>query len=218
MVKERARLYLITPPQITLPTFVMQCKSAFDGGDVACLQIRLKDENYQSLHDDDFKRATAVLLPLCREYGVELLLNDKVHLVKKLGADGVHLGEDDLPVGLAREQLGDGYTIGASCYASRHRAMETGEQGADYVAFGQFHPTATKPPRGVPDIEILSWWRQFTVLPSVAIGGMTPTNSAPMVRAGADFIAVVSAVWNHPQGPAQAVKAFNDLFDSIVKE
>lgn len=217
MTDERTRLYLITPPQLEPVKFSEQLKSALGGGDVACLQLRLKDEQYVSLPDDHFRRAMEVIQPICTAHDVQILLNDKVHLVTELGADGVHLGEDDMPITEARSLLGPDYVIGASCYASQHRAMEAGEQGADYVAFGQFYPTATKPPRGIATPDLLSWWREMTVLPSVAIGGITASNAAPLVHAGADFIAVVSAVWNHPAGPSTAVQEFNAVFKELYE-
>jgi thiamine-phosphate pyrophosphorylase len=139
---------------------------------------------------------------------VAVILNDRPELAVELGCDGAHVGQEDTPALIARKVLG-GLTLGVTCHDSRHLAMEAGEAGADYVAFGAFFPTATKetPTDATPDI--LRWWSELMVLPCVAIGGITPANCAPLVQAGADFLAVVGAVWNHPDGPAAGVRAMN---------
>ena len=132
-------------------------------------------------------------------------------LAKRLKADGVHLGQGDGDVREARELLGRDAQIGVTCHNSRHLAMEAAEAGADYVAFGAFYPTATKTGEHVAELDTLQKWSFLTEVPCVAIGGITPVNAKPLIDAGADFIAVSGAVWNHPQGPAEAVKAFNAL-------
>lgn len=212
VVAENCRLYLISPPVIELDRFAVQLEAAFSGGDVASFQLRLKDAG-----DDQIIAAAKKLLPLCHKREVAFILNDRPDLVARLGADGVHLGQEDLeimPIEKARQIVGEQAVIGVSAHASRHLAMEAGEQGADYVAFGAFFPTQSKPAEkiekwGVPDLELVEWWSTYTVLPCVAIGGMTPANCAPLVASGADFIAAITAVWNHPKGPAEAVAEFN---------
>jgi thiamine-phosphate pyrophosphorylase len=199
---ERCRLYLVTPPAIT-PAFADALAVALDAGDVAALQIRLKP-----LPDDDLKRAVAALSPLAHARGVSVILNDRPDLAVELGCDGAHVGQEDTPALIARKVLG-GLTLGVTCHDSRHLAMEAGEAGADYVAFGAFFPTATKETPTDADPGILQWWSETMVLPCVAIGGITAANCAPLVRAGADFLAVVSAVWDHPDGPAAGVQAMN---------
>ena len=206
----RCRLYLITPPQIELPKFCDQLKAAFSGGDVASVQLRLK-----SVSDDDILRAAEALMPICHAQDVPLIINDSVTLAARSGADGVHLGQDDGSASDARKILGPDSVIGVSCHDSRHLAMEAGEDGADYVAFGAFYPTTSKSAEalaryGTPTTDILTWWQEYMVLPCVAIGGMNPSNCGVIARAGADFIAVITAVWNHPEGPAKAVAKFND--------
>lgn len=209
------RLYLITPPRFALNTLVEEFKKARDGGDIACLQVRLKeDDNDTPANDSAISRTAEALLPLCREQGIALIINDRPNLVKKLGADGVHVGlsEESLrdhAVSKIRKDLGKDYVIGTSCYASRDFAMASGEQDADYVSFGAFYPTKTKTPKGRPDPSILSWWTTHTELPACAIGGITPENCAPLVNAGADFLAVVTGVWEHKDGPKAAVAAYN---------
>ncbi|MCE2926051.1 MAG: thiamine phosphate synthase [Rickettsiales bacterium] len=210
------RLYLISPPAIDLTKFSESLKAAFEGGDIGCFQLRLKNAS-----DDQILKAAEKLLPICRAHEAAFIMNDRPDLAVKCGADGVHLGQEDLetmPVPKAREIVGEQSIIGVSCHDSRHLAMEAGEAGADYVAFGAFYPTKSKDAAklakyGVPTAEILSWWAENTVLPCVAIGGMTPSNSVPLVRAGADFIAVITAVWEHPDGPKQAVVEFNQAME-----
>ena len=208
MNHERCRLYLITPSEFELTRFVTQLEQAFAGGDVAALQLRMKTAN-----DDAIIAATETLMPICHAHDAVFILNDRPDLATQLGVDGVHVGDEDMAVSEVRALVGEEMIIGASCYGSRDRAMQAGEQGADYVAFGQFYETKTKPPKGRPDPEILEWWSTTTQLPCVAIGGITPENCTPLVKAGADFLAVVTGVWEHPEGPDTAVKAYNAMID-----
>jgi len=198
------RLYLVTPPAFDPVRFRDALTQALDAGDVACLQLRLKD-----VGDDEIKRACEILLPVAQRHGVAFLLNDRPDLAAEAGCDGVHVGQQDAPYDEARRLLGADRIVGVTCHDSRHLAMEAAEAGADYVAFGAFYPTTTKPSHYRPDPELLTWWGEIMTVPSVAIGGITPENCAPLVAAGADFLAVVTAVWNHPDGPGAAVSAFN---------
>ena len=200
------QLYVISPAQIELPAFTDSLKAALDGGPVAAFQLRLKD-----VGDDEVLRACEALLPVCQAHDVAFILNDRADLAKRAGADGVHLGQGDGSIAEARTLLGAGAQIGRTCHDSRHLAMEAGEQGADYVAFGAFYDTTTKPSHYRPTPDILSWWITLSQLPCVAIGGIFPHNAAPLVEAGADFIAVVRAVWEHEGGPGAGVKAFGDV-------
>ena len=197
------QLYIVSPPAIVVPDFVEALKAALDGGSVAALQLRLKD-----VPDDAVLRACEALVPVCRAADVAFILNDRADLAKAAGADGVHLGQSDGSIAEARALLGRDAQIGRTCHDSRHLAMEAGEQGADYVAFGAFYETTTKPSHYRPAPEILTWWTVLSQLPCVAIGGIFPGNAAPLVEAGADFIAVVRAVWDHPDGPAAGVASF----------
>jgi thiamine-phosphate pyrophosphorylase len=191
------RLYLITPPALPdAARFAAEdLARALDAGDVAALQIRLKD-----IPDDEVLRAASAMLPVAQARGVAVLMNDRMDLAKRAGCDGVHLGQTDGDPVAARKLLGAEATIGVTCHASRHLAMEAGEAGADYVAFGAFFPTGTKEVQHQAEPELLEWWTEMFELPCVAIGGITAANCAPLVRAGADFLAVVGAVWNHPEG------------------
>ncbi|WP_338662074.1 thiamine phosphate synthase [Pararoseomonas sp. SCSIO 73927] len=197
------RLYLITPPRIDLATFPDSLARALDAGDVACLQLRLKEAP-----EDEVRRAIDALLPVAQSHDVAFLLNDNAELAARSGCDGAHLGQEDGDHERARRLLKDG-TLGITCHASRHLAMEAGELGADYVAFGAFFPTGTKEAKHKAEPEILEWWSNLFEIPCVAIGGITAENCAPLVRAGADFLAVVGAVWKHPEGPAAGVRAMN---------
>jgi thiamine-phosphate pyrophosphorylase len=198
-----ARLYLITPPQLVPAAFADALARALDAGDVACVQLRLKD-----VDDDAIRRAADALRPVTQERGVAFLMNDRPDLALATGCDGVHVGQQDASYAEARRLLGAERIVGVTCHESRHLAMEAAEAGADYVAFGAFFPSATKAAKHRADPEILRWWSELMTVPSVAIGGITPENCAPLVAAGADFLAVISAVWNHPDGPAAGVKAF----------
>lgn len=204
------RLYLISPPSITLATFENDLAAALGAGDIGAFQLRLKDVSHA-----DIVAAAKVLLPVCRAHNVAMIINDDVDAVLEVGADGVHLGQDDMPIKQARAMLGDDKVIGITCHDSSHMAMEAGDSGADYVAFGAFYPTTSKSAEklakyGAPTPDTLRWWSTYTVVPSVAIGGMTPQNCGVLVEAGADFIAVINAIWNAEGGPASAVRAFND--------
>ncbi|WP_419759767.1 thiamine phosphate synthase [Acidisoma sp.] len=199
------RLYLVTPPRLDPTVFRDQLAAALDAGDVGAVQLRLKDAD-----EDALRRAIEVLRPVAQSRDVAFLLNDRPDLARALGCDGAHVGQEDMPAREARRILGPDLTLGVSCHGSRELAMNAGEDGADYVAFGAFFPTGTKADAPVEaEPELLGWWSEIMELPAVAIGGITAMNCAPLVQAGADFLAVVSAVWNHPQGPAEGVRAMN---------
>ncbi|MFN0045387.1 MAG: thiamine phosphate synthase [Sphingorhabdus sp.] len=199
------QLYLISPLDVG-GAFPEKLEQALSAGPVAAFQFRVKGVDQ---HD-----AVALAEPLreiCARHDVAFIVNDSVSLAKRLHADGVHLGQGDGDVREARQQLGRDAQIGVTCHNSRHLAMEAAEAGADYVAFGAFFPTSTKEVEHIADLDTVQKWTLVTEIPCVAIGGITPDNATPLVEAGADFLAVSGAVWNHPQGPAEAVKAFNAL-------
>jgi thiamine-phosphate pyrophosphorylase len=196
------RLYLITPERLDPLVFRDDLAAALDAGDVACVQLRLKN-----LDDDALRRAADCLCPIAQSRDVAFIMNDRPDIAQSSGCDGVHIGQDDGSYKDARNIVGPNAIVGVTCHDSRHLAIEAAEQGADYVAFGAFYPTTTKDAKGHPEPEILTWWSEMTEVPCVAIGGITAANCAPLVAAGADFIAVMGAVWNHPDGPAAGVKA-----------
>jgi thiamine-phosphate pyrophosphorylase len=201
--KPPCQLYLVSPLDVG-GNYPDRLARALDAGPVAAFQFRVKDV--------DQHRAAALAEPLqrlCADRDVAFIVNDSIALAKRLGADGVHLGQDDGDPREARDQLGPTAQIGVTCHDSRHFAMEAGEAGADYVAFGSFFPTTTKEVSHHADPSILSWWSAVFELPCVAIGGITPANAAPLVAAGADFLAVSGAVWGGDE--AEAVRAFGEV-------
>ncbi|HEX4105290.1 MAG TPA: thiamine phosphate synthase [Rhizomicrobium sp.] len=201
------RLYLISPPKLSPSNFLTPLREALDGGDVSSFQLRLKQ-----VSDDEIRRACDVLRPIIQAHGTAFILNDRPDLAVELGCDGVHVGQEDATYAEARAAMGPSRIVGVTCHDSRHLAVEAAEAGADYVAFGAFFPTKTKEPKTQADIELLKWWSELMVVPAVAIGGITVANAPALIEAGADFLAVSAGVWEHPDGPEAAVKAFNSLF------
>src|SRR5271170_6281992 len=202
-----SRLYLITPPALDPDRFAKDLVEALAGGDVACLQLRLKE-----VDDAAIRRAARVLRPIAQERGVAFIMNDRPDLAAELDCDGVHVGEEDAPYDEARRLLGPDRIVGVTCGDSRHRAIAAAEAGADYVAFGAFFPSTTKAAKHRARPELVAEWSGTTVVPCVAIGGITQENCAPLVEAGADFLAVIGAIWSYPPGPRAAVAAFNEVF------
>jgi thiamine-phosphate pyrophosphorylase len=207
-VPTRCQIYLISPLD-TGGDFPDRLARALDAGPVAAFQFRVK-----GIDEHQAARLAEPLQRICGDREVAFIVNDSIPLARRLGADGVHLGQSDSTVAEARERLGKEAQIGVTCHASRHLAMEAGEAGADYVAFGAFFPTSTKAVEHHAEPEILTWWQSLFELPSVAIGGIAPANCGDLVRAGADFLAVSGAVWNPGSSAgagadeATAVKAF----------
>ena len=199
------RLYLITPPRLDdLAGFGRTLADALDAGDVAALQVRLKE-----VPDAMIAATVDVLMPIAQARGVALILNDRPDLASALGCDGVHIGQGDLPLAQARAMLGQDAMIGVTCHDSLHLAMEAAEGGADYVAFGAFYPTSTKDAPTCADADLLMGWQLDMVIPCVAIGGITVETAAGLATAGADFLAVSAGVWGYAKGPAAAIAAFN---------
>jgi len=207
--RPRTRLYLITPPAFEPAAFSRALGAALDAGDVACVQLRLKD-----CDDDTIRRTADMLRPLVQRREVAFIMNDRADLAKETGCDGVHVGQQDFPYAEARRLVGEKAIVGVTCHASRHLAMEAAEAGADYVAFGAFFQTGTKETKHRATPELLSWWDEIATVPSVAIGGITAANCGPLVQAGADFLAVIGAVWNDPDGPSAGVRRLNAAIDA----
>ena len=194
------QLYLISPLDVS-GAFPDRLARALDAAAVAAFQFRVKD-----IDEHEAARLAEPLHAICAAREVAFIVNDSISLAKRIGADGVHLGQGDGVVADARERLGREAQIGVTCHASRDLAMQAGEAGADYVAFGAFFPSTTKQTEHMADLETLRWWQHIMELPCVAIGGITPENCPPLVAAGADFIAVSHAVWGGDE--VAAVKAF----------
>jgi thiamine-phosphate pyrophosphorylase len=197
------QLYLVSPIEVG-GDFPDRLARALDAGPAAAFQFRVKD-----IDQHEAVRLAEPLQRLCADRDVAFIVNDSISLAKRLGADGVHLGQGDGDPREARTVLGPGAQVGVTCHDSRHLAMEAGEAGADYVAFGSFYPTTTKEVQHRPEPVILSWWSALFEMPSVAIGGITPDNAAPLVAAGADFLAVSGGVWNGDE--AAAMRRFADV-------
>jgi thiamine-phosphate pyrophosphorylase len=206
------RLYLVTPPALDMARFPDLLAAALDAGDVAAVQLRLKDTD-----DTALRRAIDALRPVAQSREVAFLVNDRPDLAVAHGCDGAHVGQTDTPAAVARKLLGT-LMLGVTCHDSRDLAMQAGDAGADYVAFGAFFPTTTKSAATQADPEILTWWSELMEPPCVAIGGITAANCAPLVQAGANFLAVVSTVWEHPDGPAAGVRAMNHAIAAAVAD
>lgn len=194
-------LYLISPQEVG-GAFPERLKAALEPGLVKAFQLRVKDVDEHQL-----ARLAEPLQRICEDAGVAFIVNDSMKLAKRIGADGVHLGQGDGNIREARALLGPSAQIGKTCHDSRHLAMDAGEAGADYVAFGAFYPTTTKPSEYRPDPSILTWWSTLFEIPCVAIGGITPGNAKQLVEAGADFLAVCQAVWGASDADS-AVRGF----------
>lgn len=190
-----AKIYLISPPAIDLKAFSVDLKTALKTNLVPAFQLRLK--NYP---DDQVKKIATEIKKICDDNGCLFLLNDYLNIALDIGASGVHLGAEDGSVAIARKKSPENFVIGASCYDSRHLAMEAAEQGADYISFGTFFLSKTKNSQGKPTPEILEWSDEMLNVPTVAIGGITDQNCAPLVKANVDFLAVISYVWNNALG------------------
>ena len=209
----RCRLYLITPPVIDdAKAFAALLEQALDAGDVAAIQVRLKDVSEAHLAE-----VTKAVLAVGQDYEVAVLLNDSPELAARFGCDGVHIGQSDGTLKEARKIMGPDAMIGVTCHDSRHLAMEASEGGADYVAFGAFFPTQTKDTDFQAELEDLTIWQESMMTPCIAIGGITVDNCDAVIEAGADFIAVCGGIWNHPEGPAAAVGAFNAKFKALKR-
>lgn len=205
------RLYLISPAEIDLDSFEIALQQALEGGDVACFQLRLKDRPR-----DEISAAAKRLMPIAQAANVAFLLNDDPQLAREIGADGVHIGQDDMPFKEARAVVGTDAIVGVTCKNSKHLAMLAAENGADYVAFGAFFPSTTKDETTRADIDILRWSSDLIETPCVAIGGITVENAPALVESGADFLSVSAGVWNYKAGPKQAVRDFNRMIDKVI--
>ena len=209
----RCRLYLITPSNIVgekLFPFADSMQMAIEAGDVACVQLRLKN-----VQDDTIRKVANLLQPMVQEHEISFILNDRADLAAEFECDGVHIGQSDTPYKKARELVGPDSIVGVTCHSSAHLAMEAGEAGADYVAFGAFFESSTKPRKYIAQPNILSKWQKTMTLPCVAIGGIDTENCQTIVEAGADFIAVAAGVWEHPEGPDKAVIRYNEIFERL---
>ena len=208
MVFDKTKIYLITPPQIDENSFFSKLEKVFDSNIISCLQIRLKQEEDKNLINICNKSKL-----ICEKYNIPLILNDRIDLVSECNVDGVHLGGDDQPIKYAREVLGSKYIIGASCYNSKHLAMQAAEDGADYVAFGAFFDSKTKVPKTKVDLKVIEDWIFISKIPCVAIGGIKPNNCKQLVKLGVDHLAVVGSIWNSSMEPEKAILEFKKILN-----
>lgn len=213
MAAKGCRLYILTPERLDLASFPDALARALDAGDIAAVQLRLK-----AADDDTWKRAIDGLRPVCRARGVALWLNDRADLVAATGCDGAHVGQEDMPAPDARRAMGPGPTLGVTCKASLDLARRAVADGADYVAFGAFFPSTSKHVTRLADPDVLRRWSAESRTPSCAIGGITADNLAPLVRAGANLLAIIGGVWSHAEGPAAGVRAINAAIASATRE
>ncbi len=204
-------LYLISPSSFDLEQFKIDLEAAISHPMVQSFQLRMKDAARE-----DIRTAIQTLMPICHAHEVAFILNDDAQLAGEMQCDGVHLGQSDGSIKEARQNLGFDIIIGATCHDSLDMGYRAGEEGADYVAFGAFYPTSTKETHHQPDPEILTLWADATELPVVAIGGITAENAAPLVKAGAHFLAVSGFVWQHPRGVKAAVDELAKAIDSAA--
>lgn len=206
------QIYLISPEKIELKNFSKSLESALKTGLAPVFQLRLK-----GYENSEILKIAKELKKICDDFKTAFILNDSFELALEAGADGVHLGENDGLVLKARQNSSQNFIIGASCYDSRHLAIEAAEQGANYVSFGTFFPSVTKNSKGKPTTEIVQWCNEMIDLPIVTIGGINDKNCISLVDAGADFLAVISFVWNHPQGEKAALESLNLAISNVKK-
>jgi thiamine-phosphate pyrophosphorylase len=199
-------LYAVTPDEPDIGLLVRKVRMALAGG-ARFVQYRNKSANAAQRREQG-----AALLALCREAGVPLIINDDLDLAGAIRADGLHLGRDDVSIAAARAHLGTGKLLGASCYDRLELALAAREAGADYVAFGSAFPSATKPGATRAPLGLYREARARLDSPIVAIGGITTENAPSVIEAGADAVAVISALFDAPDIEA-AARSFSRLFE-----
>jgi len=203
------KIYLISPPKIIVKDFAHSLQNALKTGLVPVFQLRLKD--YER---SEIKKIAQEIKKICHDNNCLFLLNDYYDIALEVGADGVHLGSEDKEIITARKNSAKNFIIGASCYDSRDLAIKAAEQGADYLSFGTFFLSQTKNSKGKPTTEIIEWCVEMTDLPVVAIGGINDKNCHSLVSAKVDFLSVVSYVWNHPSGEAEALRGLDSAINA----
>ncbi|MGR8980100.1 MAG: thiamine phosphate synthase [Gammaproteobacteria bacterium] len=196
-------LYAITQTEHKSPdTVIAEVAAALRGG-VAVVQYRDKNPV-------DALYLARELIRICHRHQVPLLVNDDIELARLAGADGVHLGGEDVDIAQARKMLGPKAIIGSSCYNSVARALAAQSQGADYAAFGRFFPSSSKPLASPAELETLRKAKRAISIPLVAIGGILPENGAQLIAAGADLLAVIGGIFDHD--PEESARAYQCLF------
>lgn len=210
--KNNSSIYLISPPEFFFDDFIKQFLSVLDTGFVSVFQLRMKNSDKQEIYD-----VAKSLSAYCHNYGIQFILNDYPDIAKEIDADGVHIGNSDMDFKKARKIMGDDKIIGVSCYNSIDRAIDLASLGADYVSFGAFYETSTKKDTVKAETDIIKWWVRNSVIPCAAIGGINSENAGELVRQGADFISVISYIWDNPNGPVTAIKNLKDSIENAGK-
>ena len=205
----RSRLYLVTPPGLIrgdrpLADFLPLYEEALAANDIAAVLVRSDAD----ASDDAHREAIKALTPAAHAADAALVLEFRADLAMELGCDGVHVRADQQNVKSLRRAVGDDMIVGASCGNSKHLAMTAGEAEADYVCFGELDER-----HAAPDPEVVGWWAEIMEIPCVALGGITLENAEDYLAAGADFLCVGMAVWDHPKGPAAAIQAFEEQIE-----
>lgn len=195
------QIYLISPPKIELDDFLPKLNQVLATGRIPIFQMRLKGYSDSEIINIGYK-----LFAVCRNYGTNFIINDRFDLACIIGANGVHIGFGDGKVMDVRKKVSRNFLIGVSCYDSKKMALESEIMGADYVSFGSFFSSKTKNSKGKPDLEILEWAHSFLKVPVVAIGGIDNQNCVELIKHKADFLAIISYIWDHEQGPAHAIE------------
>ena len=198
---DHARLYLITPPILSLDAFGDVLAGALDAAEIACVRLALATSS-----EDELTRAADALRTICHARDVPLVVAEHFRLAARLGLDGVHLGDGPRRVRAAREALGANAIVGAHARASRHDGMTAAEIGADYVCFGPLAETALGDGEAAP-FELFEWWSEMIETPVVAEGALT-LDRAGTFGAVADFLALGDEVWSHPEGPLAALRGY----------
>ncbi|MFT6332028.1 MAG: thiamine-phosphate pyrophosphorylase [Lentimonas sp.] len=201
-----SQIYLISPPEIDLEIFSQKLEEALQTRKIAVFQLRLK--NYP---DDQIVNIGKKLNVICQKYQTPFILNDRFDLALKIDANGVHLGSDDGNISNIRQEAPEDFIIGVSCYDSKHLAASAVESGADYVSFGTFFPSKTKNSQGKPNFEILNWCEEVLPVPMVAIGGINAGNCQDLIKNKADFLAVISYVWDNSKGVTKAIEDLSKI-------
>ena len=213
-IDHTCQIYLISPPVIeNIDDFCATLTAVLSAAPVTCFQLRLKDMNGNTPDDSAIIQIASAIREICHGNGTLFLLNDRPDLALKVRADGVHIGQSDMAANTARKLLGKEAIIGVTCHDSKELAFEAAQMGADYVAFGAFFETSTKTTQYRPELELLTWWQEAIEIPCVAIGGITPENAEQVIKAGADFIAISSSVWDSA-APIKAIKDLSNLCQS----
>ena len=200
------KIYLISPPKINNSIIFRDLlDQILSFKIIECFQLRIKDEL-----DEEILKLIKILHPICKKNNKPLIINDKPTIVKETKCEGVHIGPLDTPYKEARNIVGKNAIVGVTCKGSRHAAIEAAEKGADYVAFGSFYNSPTKNDTELINTDILEIWNTTTTVPCVAIGGINLENCMPLIKAGADFLAISSGIWSFSEGPIRAIELFEE--------